>query len=131
MGTDTPTDSVEKKPVIPDGSSSRRFNRKVPYVKRERFQGAHPDLMGYVFESGTSRTNQIANFAKVDERIRALIGQQFDPYVLESIETKAVCLPGEPQMAIEADGSVSRMEEIKYSKKFDRWLTRTESSKSS
>ena len=88
--------------------------------------GAHPDLQGFVFEAGSTRTNQIAKFTTVDTRIRALIGQQFDPMVLESIEKMTVTIPPEPNIVTESDGSVSKMEEIKYGKKYDRWLTRTE-----
>ena len=78
MGTDTPTEGREKKPAIkneqqhPKGHSRHRNNT---YIKKERFQGAHPDLAGFVFETRTNRTNQTANFARFDERIRALIGQ--------------------------------------------------------
>jgi hypothetical protein len=39
----------------------------------------------------------------------------------------AVTLPPEPTMIKEADGTpISRVEEIKYGKKLDRWLTRTD-----
>ncbi len=88
--------------------------------------GAHPDLQGFVFEAYAVRSTQITNFNTVDTRIRALVGQQFDPFVLESIEKMAVTLPVEPTVVTEADGvTVSRVEEIKYGKKYDRWLTRT------
>ena len=95
-------------------------------MKKEKFMGAHPDLQGFVFEAGSTRTNQIAKFTTVDTCMRALIGQQFDPMVLESIEKMTVTVPPEPNIVTESDGSVSKMEEIKYGKKYDRWLTRTE-----
>ena len=85
--------------------------------------GAHPDLQGFVFKAGFPRTNQIAKFTTVDTRIRVLIGQQFDPRVLESIEKMTVTVPPEPNIVMESDGSVSKMKEIKYGKKYDRWLT--------
>ena len=37
-----------------------------------------------------------------------------------------VITPPEPTIVTEADGTISKMEEIKYGKKYDRWLTRTE-----
>ena len=92
-------------------------------MKKEKFMGAHPDLQGFVFEAGSTRTNQISKFTTVDTRIRALIGQQFDPMVLESIEKMTVTVPPEPNIVTESDGSVLKMEEIKYGKKYDRWLT--------
>jgi hypothetical protein len=134
MGTEHPAEGGEKKPVIKNDNSNggfyrhnnNNFHQKEKFVKKEKFMGAHPDLQGFVFEANTIRSNQIANFATVDTRIKAVIGQQFDPFVLESIEKLIVTVPPEPTIATEPDGSISRMEEIKYSKKFDRWLTRTE-----
>jgi hypothetical protein len=79
-----------------------------------------------VFETGSNRTNQITNFTTADSRIRAIVGQQFDPYILESIEKMKVIVPPKPTIVTEADGTVSKMEEIKYGKKYNRWLTRTE-----
>ena len=96
MGTDTPADSGEQKPVIKNkanfGNGFNRRNNTKKFIKKERFQGAHPDLSGFVFETGTTRTNQIANFTTVDMRIRALVGQQLDPFVLESIKKMRVIL---------------------------------------
>lgn len=131
MGTDNPAQGGEQKPIIKNEgnnvpNASNRHNNARRFIKKERFQGAHPDLAGYVFETSSNRTNQIANFTAVDTRIRALVGQQFDPYVLESIEKMRVITPPEPTIVTEADGTVSKMEEIKYGKKYDRWLTRTE-----
>ena len=131
MGTGTPAEGGEGKPALKaegiGGVGSNRKNRHQNNVmKKEKFMGAHPDLQGFVFEAGSTRTNQIAKFTTVDTRIRALIGQQFDPMVLESIEKMTVTVPPEPNIVTESDGSVSKMEEIKYGKKYDRWLTRTE-----
>jgi pentose-5-phosphate-3-epimerase len=47
------------------------------------------------------------------------MGQQFDPHVLELIKKMQVILPPEPIIIVEADGSVSKMEEIKNGKKHD------------
>ncbi len=133
MGTDTPAVGGEQKPIFKNegdnsGNEPSRCNANNArrFVKKDRFQGAHPDLAGFVFETSTNRTSQIANFTATDIRIRAIVGQQFDPYVLESIEKMRVSMPPEPTIVSEADGSVSKMEEIKYGKRFDRWLTRTE-----
>ena len=136
MGTDTPVEGGERKPVVrQEGNDGfhRNKNKFRKFAKKERFMGTHPDLQGFLFETGTSRTNQIANFTNqianfntVDTRIRAIVGQSFEPQVLESIEKMTVVMPPEPTIIAEPDGSVSRVEEIKYGKKYDRWLTITE-----
>ena len=92
-------------------------------MKNEHFQGVHPDLVVFVFGTATSQTNQTANFSHVDECIKALIGQTYNPYMLESIETRVVTLPSEPALVTNPDGSVNKVKEIKYSKKYDRWLS--------
>ena len=135
MGTDTncpdrPGD--RKHPAIkdegggPNRPSSRRNTQSKKFIMKDHFQGDHPDLAGYEFETGSNHTNQIAYFTTVDTKIRALVGQQFDPLVLESIKKMKIMMPPEPVIVTEADGSISRMEEIKYGKKYDRWLTRSE-----
>ena len=98
------SDAAEKKPDVKNesnpnaGGSNRkgRFNNRNKFVKTEKFMGAHPDLQGFVFEPNPIRTYQIANFTNVDTRIKAVVGQQFDPAVLESIEKMTVTLPTEP-----------------------------------
>ena len=125
MSTDAPAVGGEHKPNIKNegsgntviGQHNNQNARKL--IKKDRFHGAHPDLSGFVFKSRTTQTNQIANFTAVNVRIRALVGQQFDPYVLESIEKMQAVLPPEPTIMMESDGSVSKMEEIKYGKKYD------------
>ena len=128
MGTEHPAEGGEKKPAVKneDGNGGgsyncrNNFDQRNKFAKKERFMGAHPDLQGFVFEANAVHLNQITNFNTIDTRIRALIGQQFDPFVLESIEKMAVTMPPEPTINTEADGvTISRVEEIKYGKKFD------------
>ena len=88
--------------------------------------GANPDLQGFVFEAKHNRTEQITNFNTVDIRIRAIVGQKYDSAVLESIEKMSPTLPIEPTAVTNADGDVTKVEEIKYGKKYDKWLTRVE-----
>lgn len=66
-------------------------------------------------------------FTKVDTRIGVVVGQQFNPFVLKSIKTMAVTLPPEPTLVTEVDGvTITKVEETKYGKKFDQWLTMTD-----
>ena len=129
------SDAGEKKPDVKNesnpnaGGSNRRgrFNNKNKFVKKEKFMGAHPDLQGFVFEPNPIRATQIANFTNVDNRIKAVVGQQFDPAVLESIEKMAVTLPVEPTPVIATGATtMDEIEKIKYRKKYDRWLTKVE-----
>eukprot|EP00956_Cyclotella_meneghiniana_P012789 scaffold18188_cov20-Cyclotella_meneghiniana.AAC.1 len=134
MGTDTPPDDVEKKPVIKndapgggyDGHRRSRYrNNHNAYVKKEKFMGAHPDLQGFVFEAKQNRTDQVTNFTRVDERIRAHVGSKFDSAVLESIENMSLTLPAEPTAPkLDKDGKLSPIDNIKYSTEYKSWTTR-------
>ena len=104
MGADTPAEGGENKPTIKveKTTSGRRGNnkpaRRGEFLRKEKFMGANPNLQGYVFEPKNSRTSQVANFERVDERIRMQIGADFHHCVLESIETGTKVLPPEPTL---------------------------------
>ena len=71
-----------------DGSSnafSHQSNQNKKFIKKESFHGVLLNRDRLVFAESDC-TNQIANFIRVDTRIRALLGKQFDPFVLEMIE---------------------------------------------
>mmetsp|Transcript_10069 Transcript_10069/g.15427 ORF Transcript_10069/g.15427 Transcript_10069/m.15427 type:complete len:109 (-) Transcript_10069:78-404(-) len=99
MGTETP--AIKNEGGTAAGNQRRgnqtQFNRR--FLKKEILFGADPDLQGFVFESAGNRAQQITNFATVVTRIKALTGQNFDPYVLESIEKMEETIPKEPEMA--------------------------------
>ena len=102
MGTEAPAGGGDNKPEIKSekdgagGKNRRGGNNNHPrFPKKEKFLGADPDLQGFVFES-SSRGQQITNFVTVDTRIKSLIGQGCDPFVLESIEKMQATLPDEP-----------------------------------
>lgn len=101
MSADTPALGREHKPNVKNeangisGSGRRNNHNTRKFIKKERSQGAHPDLSGFVFDTRTTQTNQIANFTAIDVRICALVGQQFDPYVLRSIKKMQAILPQE------------------------------------
>ncbi len=42
--------------------------------QREKFEGATPELLGYIFTAGT----KIRNFTHTDEHIKALIAQKYN-----------------------------------------------------
>ena len=127
MGIETLADGGDKKPDVKSNSSNssrrnqQRRDQHKQYPKKEHFQGAHPDLMGCTFTACTTRANQHC-FTKTNERIRALIGQGFNPHVLQSIEEGKFVLPIEPMLTTQPDGTVLKIEEMKFNKKYDRWL---------
>jgi len=68
------------------GSGFNYHNNNKEFVKKKHFPGAHPVLSGFILETCSNHTNQIANFTTIEMWIHALLRQQFDPYTLESIE---------------------------------------------
>ena len=134
MGTETPAEGGEKKHAIKNeggiaAGNLRRGNynnSNKQFVKKEKFLGADPDLQGFVFEAVGNRAQQITNFITLNTRIKAIIGQTCDPYVLESIEKIKTTLPDEPACEETTDDAKKRIAEMKFKSKFDRWLTRTE-----
>ena len=65
--------------------------------QKEKFLGADPNLCGQVFEAKRNRSDQVANFNLVDELIKAQVGAECDPFVLESLEKETLSLPAEPK----------------------------------
>jgi hypothetical protein len=131
MSANTHAAVGESKPVINNGNTpninhARRGNnnshRRDGYAKKDKFMGADPNLQGYVFEAKTSRADQVANFEKVDARIKDQIGMECHLSVLESIEEGKKSLPVEPSPVIKDDGTISRAEEMKFKEKYSRYL---------
>jgi hypothetical protein len=128
MSTETPAGGGEQKPVVKNnegktGNHNRRDQYKFPGNRKEQFEGATAELSGYIFTAGTNRTNQIHHFTRTDERIRNLVGQKFDPHVLQSLEEVKAVTPDEPQIQYEADGvTVSKQEEMRYNMKYKKWI---------
>ena len=136
MGTDTPAAGGEQKPLVknegkpPHHGGRNNANRNNNYVKKERFLGADPDLSGKVFEVKRVRSEQVANFKAVDDIIKAQVGAEYDPLVLESLEKEAFTAPSEPTPVYKvkvnaADpDEMTKVEEMKFKSKFDKYLSR-------
>ena len=98
MSANTPAAGGENKPVInndnkPNVNHARRGNnhsqRRDGHFKKdvkEKLMGADPNLQGFVFEAIPIRAEQVANFEKVDARIKDQIGMDYHLSVLKSIE---------------------------------------------
>ena len=129
MSTEIPAGGGDQKtPVVKnnEGGSGRNNNRRErkPYsfAKREKFEGATPELSGFIFTAGTNRTSQIHNFTRTDERIKALVGQKYDPYVLQSLEEIREIMPIQPAATLEADGTMSKTNEIIFNREVNKWI---------
>ena len=102
MSTDTPAGGGDDKPNIKVEANNKNqgcrnnIRRNNNYVRKEKFMGAHPSLQGHVFEAKRNRSDQVANYRIVDETIKAQIGADYDPYVLESLEKDTITMPPEP-----------------------------------
>ena len=116
MSANTPATRGEDKPVInndnkPNVNHARRGNnnshRRDAYAKKDKFMGADPNLQGYVFEAKTSQADQVANFEKVDTRIKDQIGMECHLAVIESIEEGNKTLPVEPSLVVDDAGNIS------------------------
>lgn len=78
-----------------------------------------------MFTSSTTRSAQVHQFTKTDEQIKALVGQKYDPYVLQSLEEGKLAVPTKPTYSRLPDGSIDEMEKMEYSKRYDKWLNLT------
>ena len=134
MGTDTPAAGGETKIKQEDNrvhggrNNIRRNNNN--YTKKEKFLGAHPSLQGHVFEAKHRKSDQVSNYKTVDDIIKAQIGADSDPYVLESLEKESLTLPPEPSPVYNKDdkgkdtNTVSEIEMIKFKSKYGKYLSR-------
>ena len=123
-GVAKPAANGDGRPV--GGKAAGRKHQQHAFVKKEKFLGADQDLQGFVFETKTTRSQQITNFRNVDERIRDQVGAKFDEYVLETLERMKVTLPPEPTPVTQADGTIAKIEELKFKSQYDRHLSRVE-----
>ena len=132
MSAATPAAGGEAKPAATGdgrpgaGKGAGRKHQQHHFIKKERFLGADQDLQGFVFETKSTRSQQITNFRTVDERIKDQVGAKFDEYVLETLERMAVTLPPEPEPTTGADGTITKIEEMKFKSQYDRHLSRVE-----
>ena len=103
MGAGTPDVGGEEKPIIKTESKSTyhhggrtNISHRNNFVQRkEKFLGANPNLCGQVFEAKRNRSDQVANFNLVDKLIKAQVGAECDPFVLELLEKETLSLPTE------------------------------------
>ena len=133
MGADTPAEGGEIKPDVKvedknnnNNRGRNNFRRNNNVNKTEKFMGAHPALQGYVFEPKRIRSEQVDNFEKVDEIIKAKVGADFDSYVLESLEKDTETFPNEPTEPSATNGAIGEIAMSKYKIQYSKFLSRKE-----
>ena len=97
-------------------------NRRDNTPRKEKFLGADPDLRRHVFEAKCNRSEQVVNFTTVDDIIKAQVRTECDPFVLESLRKEVESLPEEPTAVTKEDGSMTKIEEMKFKSKCDKYL---------
>ena len=74
----------------------------------------------------------MANCKTADDLIKAQVGTEYNPFVLEFLEQDSIAGPPEPALVYMANAAVtdtdvmSEVEKIKFLSKFDKYLTRTD-----
>ena len=82
------------------------------------------------FEAKRNRSDQVANFNLVDKLIKAQVGAECDPFVLESLEKETLSLPTEPKPVYKKkedsseSSDMSDIKKMKFKSKFDKYLNR-------
>ena len=131
MGAKPPTAGREKKPFVKhEGRPNNQHgkgnnnNRRDNTLRTEKFLGADPDLRENVFEAKRNRSEQVVDFTTVVNIIKAQVGTECDPFVLESLEKEVESIPEEPTAVAKEDGSMIKIEEMKFKSKYDKYLNR-------
>ena len=75
-----------------------------------------------MFKATRNQSEQVFNFTTVDNIIKAQVGSECDPFVLESLEKEVESLPEEPAAVTKEDGSMTKIEEMKFKSKYDKYV---------
>ena len=125
----TPAEGGEMKPVVKrKGQSNNQHggrnnaNRRKNYIKKEKFLRADPNLCKHVFKAKRNQSEHVSNFTIVDNIVKAQVGTECDPFVLKSLEKEVKTGPDEPVPVTKNDGSMTKIEEIKFKSKYNKYL---------
>ena len=81
-----------------------------------------PDLRGNVFKAKCNQPEQVANFATVDDIIKAQVGTEYDPFVVRSLEKEVDSGPKESAPVLKEDGKMTQIEGMKFKSKYNKYL---------
>ena len=119
MGAKYTVADGEKKPFVKhegrlNNHYSRGYNKscRENTPRKEQFLGADPDLCGHMYETKHNRSEQVVNFTTVDDIIKAQVGTECNPFILESIEKEVKSLFEEPTAVTKEGGSMTKIEEM-------------------
>ena len=76
-----------------------------------------------MFGAKRNPSEQVANFTAVNVVVKAQVGTECDPFVLESLEREIESGPEEPLPVTIKDGLVAKTEEMKCKSEYDTYLT--------
>ena len=133
MGANTPAAGGEQQPGVKHkcrppyhgGRNNMNRNNNNNYISKEKFLEADPNLRGKIFEAKCNRLEQGAIFKTVNGLIKAQVGTEYDPFVLEYLEKDAVTGSPEPAPAYmtkvsDSDPDVTaEVEKMKFKSKID------------
>ena len=129
MGAETPVKGRETKPGVKRrGRSSNQHGRcsntncHDNFIKKEKYLGGDPNLLGHVFKTKRNQSEQVANFNAIDEVIKAQVGPECDPFVLESLEKEFESGPKKPATVLKENDTMTKIEEMKIKSKHDKYL---------
>ena len=131
MCAKTPTEGKKKKPFVKhEGWTSNQHdgqhnaNCRGNPVKKKKFLGVDPDICVHVFRAKSNQSEQVANFTTVNDIIKTQVGTECDSFVLESLEKEVKSGPEEPAPVLNEDGTMTKIEETKFKRKYDKYLNR-------
>ena len=129
IGAETPAEIGETKTVVKsEGQSNNQHNGRSNmnycdnYIKKETFLGADPNLCWDVFEAKCNQFKQVSNFTIVYDIVKAQVGTECDPFILESSEKGVKTVPNETEPVTVDDSSMSKTEQMKFKRKYDIYL---------
>ena len=131
MGAKAPTAGEEKKPFVkhegrPNNQNGREYNNNHcdNTLRKENFLGADPDLCEHVFKAKRNWSEQVVNFTTVDKIIKAQVGTECDPFVLESLEKEIKSGPEKSKAVTKEDSTMTKIEETRFKSKYNKYLNR-------
>ena len=75
-----------------------------------------------MFKAKRNRPEQVPNFATVDDNVKTQVGSECDPLVLGPLEKEVETGPGEPVSVTKYHGSMTKIEEMEFKSKHDKYL---------
>ena len=137
MGANTPAAGEKQEPSVkhkgrPTYHEGRNnVNRNNNYDTR-KILGADLNLCWKAVWAKRNRSEQVANFKTINNLIKAQLGTECNPFVLESLEKDTIAGLPEPvpvymvKIADTDPDVMTRAEKMKFKSKFDKYLNRNE-----